>query len=424
MASAFHATRPYLVPSALLVLGIAHVGLLWELQPMATWFYPLAWWPYVVLADWWACKRHHKPTLFFPFSGFLGLCLASLVFWMIFEWINLRIDNWYYVGVPENRLSRWSGISLSFATVLPLLFVTRRLVAPFFRAGSFRVRPVAVTSGLLFVLQGAGLLFLVLPLVFPLQAFPLVWGFLVLMLEPANFRAGRPSLLHDLAEGSARRIVLLLASGLVCGLIWEAWNFRAVGKWIYTVPYFTDTRWFEMPPVGFLGFPPLALAAFVFFSTVRGWWRKFGRAARWAMVTFAVLFWAAGMTVLDRHTVDAPVPAVSGIPVLTEAARGKLAATGLKSARKLAALSDLQVTELADRAGLPEATVRIARDFMRLARHRGMGHANATLLWHAGIRNVRDLARLTPPELERRLGKHAPERRKLSVWIQAAGTPT
>lgn len=413
--------NPRLVPWAVLTLGIAHVGLFWEIQPVATWFYPLAWWSYVIIADGWTTRKGAFSTLFYPFPAFAGLCLASLVFWMFFELLNLRISNWYYVGVPETRLFRWAGISLSFASILPLLIVTERLIDTLSRPGPCRIRPLAVGPRLLAGMQWTGALFLALPLLFPLQAFALVWGVVVLILEPANYRAARPSLLADLAAGSARKIITLLTAGLVCGLIWEAWNFWAVGKWIYTVPFLSDTRWFEMPPMGFLGFPPLALAAFAFHSAVCGWWKTGSKALRTVMVTAAVLFAGSVLWAMDRYTVDAPVPTVGGLLLLTETEREQLTSGGLKSARALAEISDAQLAELAAATGLPEQTVRDARDFMRLARHRGMGHANAHRLWRAGIQSVTELAALTPRELEKLIGEQAPERRKLSVWIQAAG---
>jgi hypothetical protein len=81
----------------------------------------------------------------------------------------------------------------------------------------------------------------------------------VLALEPWLFRGRGPSLLRELSAGDPRRILRLLAAGLGCGLFWEAANFFATGKWIYTVPWFEHLKVFEMPPLGFVGFAPFAL---------------------------------------------------------------------------------------------------------------------------------------------------------------------
>jgi predicted flap endonuclease-1-like 5' DNA nuclease len=94
-----------------------------------------------------------------------------------------------------------------------------------------------------------------------------LWGVPVLAIEPWLWRRGGPSLLRDLSEGRPGRVVRLLIAGLVCGLFWESANFLAGGRWIYTVPGLDGLKWFEMPPLGFLGFAPFALCCW---SMARG----------------------------------------------------------------------------------------------------------------------------------------------------------
>src|SRR5262249_33828630 len=91
---------------------------------------------------------------------------------------------------------------------------------------------------------------------------PFVWLGFTLLLEPINARRGRPSWLADLARGDASRVSALLASGLVCGALWEFWNYWATTKWTYTVPYLGDVKIFEMPILGYLGFLPFALECY------------------------------------------------------------------------------------------------------------------------------------------------------------------
>jgi hypothetical protein len=54
----------------------------------------------------------------------------------------------------------------------------------------------------------------------------------------------------------------MLLAGAFCGFLWELWNFRAGAKWIYTVPHLGFLKVFEMPLLGFLGFPPFALECY------------------------------------------------------------------------------------------------------------------------------------------------------------------
>ena len=59
-------------------------------------------------------------------------------------------------------------------------------------------------------------------------------------------------------------------SGLLCGVLWEFWNYWAVTRWTYTVPYASDLKVFEMPVDGYLGFLPFALECFAMYHWVRG----------------------------------------------------------------------------------------------------------------------------------------------------------
>jgi hypothetical protein len=88
-----------------------------------------------------------------------------------------------------------------------------------------------------------------------------------------NALRGWPSITGDLARGDWRRLWSLLASGLVCGVLWEFWNYWALSKWTYTVPYFGNFKIFEMPVLGFLGFPPFAVecwAIYIFCRSLLG----------------------------------------------------------------------------------------------------------------------------------------------------------
>jgi len=402
------------------LLLLAHAGAALELQPVATWFYPMVWWSYVAIADGVLARRGAPVLLGAPWRAVLGLAFASWAFWLLYEAVNLRIADWFYVGVPEFRPLRWAGISLSFATVLPLLLVTERLLDPALRADAFRVRPVRLSARGLVAVQVAGVLFFALPLAFPDHAFPLVWGFLPLALDPANRRAGRPSLLAEWERGSARRLVVLLLAGLICGLMWEAWNYLAVGRWIYTVPYLDRVKLFEMPPVGFLGFPPLAVAGYVFLAWLDGAWRRAGGASRIAAVALTLVAGLAVLGAMDRATVAAVVPRLEGVAPLGAEARAALRRHGERSVKALARLPAGAVPEVAREAGIDSDALAAARGWARLARLKGLGNANVARLWALGIRDVADLARQDPAALALRLGGPLTERR-LRVWVRAAG---
>ncbi|KPK87066.1 hypothetical protein AMJ80_12745 [bacterium SM23_31] len=74
----------------------------------------------------------------------------------------------------------------------------------------------------------------------------------------------------------------LLLTGLICGLLWEFWNYWAAVKWIYTVPYFPEYKFFEMPVAGYLGFPPFAVECYVIYQLFKVLLEKAGITLRYA----------------------------------------------------------------------------------------------------------------------------------------------
>jgi hypothetical protein len=111
---------------------------------------------------------------------------------------------------------------------------------------------------------------LIVPLVWPSPylAAPVFLGF-IFLLDPINARAEDDSLLRDIRSGDHVRIINLLIAGFICGGLWEFWNFWAKAKWIYTVPILGGVKIFEMPVLGYFGFPPFALECFAMYVFVR-----------------------------------------------------------------------------------------------------------------------------------------------------------
>jgi len=175
--------------------------------------------------------------------------------------------------VEGNPFLRRVGYDWAFATIFPALFLTARAL----RVLAFprlRVPPLRVSRGVLRGVMALGAACAVLPLIVVSPwLVPLVWIAYVLLLEPVNHLRGAPSWLTALTRGDASLLVSLLASGLVCGLLWEFWNYWALTRWTYTVPYAGDVKLFEMPMLGYLGFPPFALECFALYNFLRSIFR-------------------------------------------------------------------------------------------------------------------------------------------------------
>lgn len=250
-------------------------------QPLvARWFTPIVWTGYVLLLDALVARRLGRSYLTTDRVAGILVALTSVGCWWLFEWYNaprfwrggdaLTGLWWQYHGLEPNLWLRRIGYDWAFATIFPALFLT----AAWLRATVFRhmrVRAWRPSSTTLALSMAVGAVAVVLPLlVVSAWLVPLVWIGFVLLLEPLNARAGRPSWLADLGEGDASRLVSLLASGAICGVLWEFWNFWAATRWTYTVPYLGDVKVFEMPVLGYLGFPVFALECFAMWQWLRG----------------------------------------------------------------------------------------------------------------------------------------------------------
>ena len=100
----------------------------------------------------------------------------SAVIWLFYELFNFRLQNWYYVNVPAERWVRWTFTFIAFATVLPAVFLSERLLDGAGLARRTAWRPLRMTAERLRGIQVVGLIFLVLVLAWPRYFFPLVWG--------------------------------------------------------------------------------------------------------------------------------------------------------------------------------------------------------------------------------------------------------
>lgn len=256
------------LPALVLVLSAAvffagSVGLALGREPFVSWYYCFVWWPYIFALESLLALRGAGSDLYDHPRDWLLLLPLSVTLWLFFELLNFRLHDWQYVNLPAAAPERWAGYLLSFATVLPALFVTARLLEALGLFARSSCAPLKDARSMHLPLAFTGAAFLLLPLALPRIFFPLVWGALVLLLEPwVNGNGGR-SLLGDWESGEPRRFLLLLLSGLICGVLWEFWNFHAGSKWIYTVPMLGGAKLFEMPVLGFLGFPPFAVECYV-----------------------------------------------------------------------------------------------------------------------------------------------------------------
>jgi hypothetical protein len=246
-------------------------------EAVGRWFTPIVWTGYVLFVDALTHRATGRSLLVDARAELLLIAVTSIAGWWLFEFYNaprfwqsdVRLW-WHYEQLETNPFLLRVGYDWAFATISPALFLTAQLFTTTLIKEERR-RAIVFPGSMLWVMIVLGGAAAALPLIFVSRWFvPLVWLSYIFLLDPINFMRGQPSIVGDLAGGRYRRLSSLLASGALCGVLWEFWNYWAVSKWTYTVPYLGDIKIFEMPVLGFLGFPPFAVECWVMYIFVRG----------------------------------------------------------------------------------------------------------------------------------------------------------
>ena len=240
--------------------------------------FPLAWTGVLLALDGLARWRRGATPLATP-ADWIATGAASVVFWDLFELLDLRLRNWWYVGVSPDPWVGSAFAAISFATVLPavrlgLAHVSEAWPDPLRSGRRWRV--------------AAAFAMLLAALAFPRYAFPFAWIFLWPLSE---------------ALAGVRVPLRIMALGPPLGLLWEGLNWHCARGWIYTIPFFERPKLFEMPLPGYLGYLPFSLecaAALALLDRLRPHLR--GSRGAWALL--AVFLFHAGADQLTRgHTV-------------------------------------------------------------------------------------------------------------------------
>jgi hypothetical protein len=236
---------------------------------ITSWATPVCWWAYILAIDAWIYHRKGTSLLTDRRGTFVLQCILSVAFWCLFEAYNRVMPGWRYENLEPNLSVRFLGYALSFATIMPGLFLTCELLQSFGLFARARMPRIRWGRGALIVSAVIGAIFCLVPPFFTENMRGCLWAFVWMgwffLLEPFNYWRGAQSIYRDWEAGSLTRTLQLFAAGAICGLLWEFWNMWAYTKWVYIFPVGQAVKFFEMPLVGFLGFLPFALEYFVMF---------------------------------------------------------------------------------------------------------------------------------------------------------------
>lgn len=372
-----------------------YIFIIQRIEPLQYFSYLVLWWSYIIFVDdLYAMRTKHFLVCN---RNLLFLMLISSGFWCIFEVINLRLYNWYYINLPGDRIQRWIGYMLAYGTVVPAIYVTKELMQKLL--GEIKVKPIPLRNYSRQIIL-LGILTFFLTLLFPQYCFPLVWISPALIIDGYNYQKGFMSFMREREEGFAGNLFATLLSGLICGILWETWNFWSISKWIYTVPFFEDLKIFEMPLPGYLGFPFFAVGTMAFVNLLQG--IKVYKTYLLRATSAALVFSLFSYAMIDRNSVFSYAARLEQLSFIEKAKLDFMHATGVKTSFGIDhALLDTQ-----------------EKEFLALVHLKGFGYDHFVALQSHGLDSIYKLARSDEDTISRILNE--PKLRRIRVYLRAA----
>jgi hypothetical protein len=241
------------------------------LQPHT--FFPL-WLAFIILTNATCYFRSGNCMLTDRPVYFYRLFIISAVFWWFFEYLNRFVQNWHYTGSEYSPLAYFLLATLSFSTVLPAVLGVQDLLRtfPFIENRFCQLKPLSLNHPTVFAwlcllfastgLSGIGVLSDLL--------FPLIWVSPLLVITSLQQIYGKPNIFSSgITTGDWRHPVSAAMAALICGFLWEMWNFYSLARWTYSVPLVHRFQIFEMPILGYAGYLPFGLECAVVGTLLR-----------------------------------------------------------------------------------------------------------------------------------------------------------
>ena len=254
----------------ILLIVFVQINFFLKIQPFANWYFPIVWFGYILTIDALIYKLKGNSLISNRFSQFLGMGIISSLFWWIFEFVNIIIKNWQYHGLEG--LGIWSNLmgTIAFSTVLPAFFEIVELIRCIHLFDNKKLKKGhKITKTFLHSMTVIGVLCFILPIFLPKFTFPLVWMAFFFILDPINFLHKQPSIIGHLKDRNLTIPLSLLVAGIIMGFFWEFWNYWAIPKWTYDVPFVGFFKVFEMPLLGYFGYFPFAFELYAMYWFVR-----------------------------------------------------------------------------------------------------------------------------------------------------------
>jgi hypothetical protein len=370
-------------------------ALIQKTEPFYYYFYITSWWSYIIFLDALLSLKYKRFLVLNRYLPFL--VIISSGYWCFFELINVRLQNWFYVNLPPEIPYRYLGYLLGFGTVLPAIYLTQEAIQSMF--GKIRVKSIHVPHYSAHAIT-TGCFALVLTVAAPEYCFAFTWVFPLMLFDGINYQRGCNSFMGNLQEGRMEQFVSTILAGLICGFLWEFWNYWSLTKWVYAVPFFEKGKIFEMPLAGYVGFLIFSLGTIAFKSFLHGTETR-GHGKSFVLIA-SIICSTIAFPLIDSYT------------VFSYTARTKELAFLQPDTANLLKQNRMHTSYEID----PQLLKKEERQSLELLVLKGLGYKNLSLLEQAGIHSIEDLSRIDEATLSAILQEN--NARRVRVYLNAA----
>lgn len=262
----------------IILIILVELNFYFKIQPFANYYYPLIWLGFILLLDAIIYQIRKNSLIYNKTKKFFIILVISAIVWWTFEIINLKLGNWTYNNQIQNLdifARRIIYRSMCFSTVIPAIIEIYDLLTSIHLFDHLKLKKhYRITKRFLTIMITLGILSLILTMTLSKYFFPLTWIAFFLILDPINYINKQPSIIMHLRDRRLTIPITLFIAGLVAGFFWEFWNYWALNKWFYDVPFFGFFKVFEMPILGYLGYGPFAWELYAMYFFIKSLFTK------------------------------------------------------------------------------------------------------------------------------------------------------
>lgn len=256
--------RKYGFFGAILII-FTQLNFFFKIEPFASFYFPLIWSGYILVVDALIFHLRKKSLIMNKPKEFVFILFASIPLWYVFEFFNIFLQNWEY-----NTEFTSTILIISATLILPALLETYQLIMTLRLFDNIKLKKShKISKNFLYGMFGLGIISFLLPIFSPRYTFPLAWLSFFLLLDPINYINKQPSIIAHLKDRKLAVPLSLLLAGIIIGFLWEFWNYWAVPKWTYDIPFLNFFKIFEMPILGYLGYFPFSFELYAMYYFIK-----------------------------------------------------------------------------------------------------------------------------------------------------------